>query len=117
VRQRHGAFRRERLGQTEVEHLHRAVSAHLDIGGLEIAVNEPSTAWKLRTTGEKWYAGETTSVAIRQGQVSVRTEPLLVSEAAWLFGRLIVGDLAKLTGRGRSARRPSGATTAPRAAA
>jgi penicillin-binding protein 2 len=31
----------------------------------------PSTAWKLQRTGEKWYAGETISVAIGQGQVSV----------------------------------------------
>jgi penicillin-binding protein 2 len=31
----------------------------------------PSTAWKLARTGEKWYAGETISVAIGQGQVSV----------------------------------------------
>ncbi|HLG54620.1 MAG TPA: penicillin-binding protein 2 [Vicinamibacterales bacterium] len=31
----------------------------------------PSTEWKLKRTGEKWYAGETISVAIGQGQVSV----------------------------------------------
>ena len=31
----------------------------------------PSTEWKLQRTGEKWYAGETISVAIGQGQVSV----------------------------------------------
>jgi penicillin-binding protein 2 len=31
----------------------------------------PSTEWKMRTTGEKWYAGETISVAIGQGQVTV----------------------------------------------
>jgi penicillin-binding protein 2 len=31
----------------------------------------PSTAWKKARTGEKWYAGETISVAIGQGQVSV----------------------------------------------
>lgn len=31
----------------------------------------PSTAWKLARTGEKWYAGETISVAIGQGQVSI----------------------------------------------
>jgi penicillin-binding protein 2 len=31
----------------------------------------PSTEWKRRRTGEKWYAGETISVAIGQGQVSV----------------------------------------------
>ena len=31
----------------------------------------PSTEWKRARTGEKWYAGETISVAIGQGQVSV----------------------------------------------
>ena len=31
----------------------------------------PSTAWKRQRTGEKWYAGETISVSIGQGQVSV----------------------------------------------
>jgi penicillin-binding protein 2 len=31
----------------------------------------PSTAWKRARTGEKWYSGETISVAIGQGQLSV----------------------------------------------
>jgi penicillin-binding protein 2 len=31
----------------------------------------PSTQWKKEVKGEKWYAGETISVAIGQGQVSV----------------------------------------------
>jgi penicillin-binding protein 2 len=31
----------------------------------------PSTEWKRRRTGEKWYAGETISVSIGQGYVSV----------------------------------------------
>ena len=31
----------------------------------------PSTEWKKEKTGEKWYPGETISVAIGQGQVSV----------------------------------------------
>jgi penicillin-binding protein 2 len=31
----------------------------------------PSPEWKKATTGEKWYAGETISVSIGQGQVSV----------------------------------------------
>jgi penicillin-binding protein 2 len=37
----------------------------------EISGIMPSTEWKQRTTGEKWYPGETTSVAIGQGQVTV----------------------------------------------
>ena len=31
----------------------------------------PSTAWKMKRYGERWYPGETISVAIGQGQVSV----------------------------------------------
>jgi penicillin-binding protein 2 len=31
----------------------------------------PSTEWKRQRTGERWYAGETISVSIGQGQVSV----------------------------------------------
>jgi penicillin-binding protein 2 len=38
----------------------------------------PSTQWKLAKTGEKWYAGETISVSIGQGQVSVTPISLAV---------------------------------------
>ncbi|MGH9253697.1 MAG: penicillin-binding protein 2 [Vicinamibacterales bacterium] len=38
----------------------------------------PSTAWKQQRYGEKWYAGETISVAIGQGQVSVTPASLAV---------------------------------------
>jgi len=37
----------------------------------EIESIVPSTEWKRQRTGEKWYAGETISVAIGQGQLSV----------------------------------------------
>ena len=37
----------------------------------EVAGIVPSTEWKRERTGEKWYAGETISVSIGQGQVSV----------------------------------------------
>jgi penicillin-binding protein 2 len=42
----------------------------------------PSTAWKKAKTGEKWYAGETISVAIGQGQVSVTPLALAALYAA-----------------------------------
>jgi penicillin-binding protein 2 len=44
----------------------------------------PSTEWKLRTTGEKWYAGETISVGIGQGPVTVTPVSLavMISEVA-----------------------------------
>jgi penicillin-binding protein 2 len=38
----------------------------------------PSTEWKMKRTGEKWYAGETISVSIGQGQVSVTPASLAV---------------------------------------
>jgi penicillin-binding protein 2 len=38
----------------------------------------PSTEWKMRRTGEKWYPGETISVAIGQGQNSVTPAGLAV---------------------------------------
>ena len=36
----HRARRFQRLGQAEVQHLHGAVRPHLDVGGLQIAVND-----------------------------------------------------------------------------
>ncbi len=41
----------------------------------------PSTEWKRQHTGERWYAGETISVAIGQGQVSVTPISLAVMMA------------------------------------
>ncbi len=38
----------------------------------------PSTEWKRQTTGEQWYPGETISVSIGQGQVSVTPMSLAV---------------------------------------
>lgn len=39
----------------------------------------PSTAWKLRVQNQKWYAGETISVAIGQGQVEITPIQLAVA--------------------------------------
>ena len=41
----------------------------------------PSTEWKLEHTGEKWYPGETISVSIGQGQVSVTPVSMAVMMA------------------------------------
>jgi len=38
----------------------------------------PNTEWKMKRTGERWYPGETISVAIGQGQVSVTPAALAV---------------------------------------
>ncbi len=55
----------------------------------------PSTQWKLRTQREKWYAGETISVAIGQGAVTVTPIQLavgiggLVSGGVWYKPHLV----------------------------
>jgi len=46
----------------------------------------PSTAWKKEKYGEKWYAGETISVSIGQGQVSVTPVSLAVMMATLANG-------------------------------
>jgi penicillin-binding protein 2 len=38
----------------------------------------PNTEWKLKRTGERWYPGETISVSIGQGQVSVTPASMAV---------------------------------------
>jgi penicillin-binding protein 2 len=44
----------------------------------EVSGLVPSTEWKKARTGEKWYAGETISVSIGQGQVSITPVSLAV---------------------------------------
>ena len=64
----------------------------------------PSPEWKKATTGEKWYAGETISVSIGQGQVSVTP----VSMAVYIStiangGTRYVPHLVRARGRGQRA--------------
>lgn len=55
----------------------------------------PSSKWKLRTQREKWYAGETISVAIGQGAVTVTPIQLasaiggIISGGAWYRPHLV----------------------------
>lgn len=67
-----------------VDRIHKWASA-LGLGersGIELPSEArglvPSTEWKRREKKEKWYAGETISVAIGQGQVSVTPMSLAV---------------------------------------
>jgi penicillin-binding protein 2 len=46
----------------------------------------PSTEWKRQRTGEKWYAGETISVSIGQGQVSATPVSMAVMMATLANG-------------------------------
>jgi penicillin-binding protein 2 len=50
----------------------------------------PSTEWKRKRTGEKWYAGETISVSIGQGQVSVTPVSMAVMMATLANGGIRV---------------------------
>ncbi len=52
----------------------------------EIESIVPSTEWKKQRYGEKWYAGETISVAIGQGQNSVTPASLAVTMATLANG-------------------------------
>ena len=59
----------------------------IDLPG-EAAGLVPSTQWKARTFRQKWYAGETISVAIGQGALTVT--PL---QAAYAIGGLVQGGV------------------------
>jgi penicillin-binding protein 2 len=67
----------------------------------------PSTKWKLRLARQKWYAGETISVAIGQGAVTV--SPLQIAEALgglgvggkWYQPHLVNGQPATLSREGK----------------
>lgn len=60
----------------------------------------PSSKWKLRTQREKWYAGETISVSIGQGAVTVTPLQLasaiggIVSGGAWYKPHLVTAAAA-----------------------
>jgi penicillin-binding protein 2 len=56
------------------------VKSNIDLPN-EVTGLVPSTAWKATTREPKWYAGETISVAIGQGQVSVTPVSLAVYAA------------------------------------
>ena len=68
----------------------------------------PSTKWKLRTQREKWYAGETISVAIGQGAVTVTPIQLAIGHRRDGERRRLVqaasGEDGGRTGRGANAK-------------
>jgi penicillin-binding protein 2 len=49
----------------------------------------PSSKWKLRNFRQKWYAGETISVAIGQGAVTVTPLQLVRAYAGWTTGGVV----------------------------
>ncbi len=60
----------------------------------------PSTAWKQQRTGERWYPGETISVSIGQGQVSVTPMSMAVMMASVARGQRVTPRLVKATSNG-----------------
>ena len=71
----------------------------------ELAGLVPSTEWKRAKTGEKWYPGETISVAIGQGQVSVTPVSMAVYMAALANGgRRVTPHLLRPWTTGRAGR-------------
>jgi penicillin-binding protein 2 len=76
----------------------------------------PSTAWKLKREGERWYPGETISVAIGQGQVSVTPMSMAVMMASVAQGARVTPRLVRATSNG-SAESAWEPVEAPRAGA
>ena len=78
-----------RLGQSlGIDRIHKWATA-LGLGRMsgidlphEVQGLVPSREWKRATRGERWYSGETISVAIGQGQVSVTPLSMAVMMAA-----------------------------------
>ncbi|HYB93712.1 MAG TPA: penicillin-binding protein 2 [Vicinamibacterales bacterium] len=62
------------------ERLGLALKSGVDLPN-EVESIVPSTEWKLKRTGERWYPGETISVAIGQGQLSVTPMSMAVMMA------------------------------------
>ncbi len=101
-----------RLGQElGIDRIHKWATA-LGLGRLtgidlphEVQGLIPSREWKRTMRGERWYAGETISVAIGQGQVSVTPLSMAVMMAAVANGgrvltpRVLRGSFAGGTGR------------------
>lgn len=68
----------------------------------------PSTKWKLRNFRQKWYAGETISVAIGQGALTVTPLQLAVAIAGIADGgRWIRPHLLKVAANSLKARQPN----------
>jgi penicillin-binding protein 2 len=60
----------------------------------------PSPEWKKQRTGEKWYAGETISVSIGQGQVTLTPVSMAVYMASIATGERVTPHLLKAVDEG-----------------
>ena len=83
------------------EKLGLALESGIDLPN-EVESIVPSTEWKLKRTGERWYPGETISVAIGQGQVSVTPISMAVMMASIANGGTrVVPRLVKAYDKGQ----------------
>jgi penicillin-binding protein 2 len=84
----------QKLGIEQIEEFSKRVGlgelSGVDLPGEALGL-VPSEAWKKRTTGQKWYAGETISVAIGQGPMNVT--PIQLARA---FGIIATGRIPPL---------------------
>jgi penicillin-binding protein 2 len=87
--------------RTGIDHIARVANAlglgqrtGLDIPG-EHTGTVPSTAWKKRRYNQPWYAGETISCAIGQGQVAATPLQIATMVARFASGRAVVPHVTK----------------------
>jgi len=87
--------------RTGIDHIAKVANAlglglktGLDIPGEHTGI-VPSTAWKKRRYNQPWYAGETISCAIGQGQVSATPLQIATMVARFASGRAVVPHVTK----------------------
>jgi penicillin-binding protein 2 len=87
----------QKLGIDQIEEFSRRVGlgepSGVDLPG-ESRGLVPSEQWKKRTTGQKWYAGETISVAIGQGPMNVTPIQLARAVGAIASGHVAIPHLS-----------------------
>jgi len=87
--------------RTGIDHIAKVANAlglglktGLDIPGEHTGI-VPSTAWKKRRYNQPWYAGETISCAIGQGQVAATPLQIATMVARFASGRAVVPHVTK----------------------
>lgn len=87
--------------RTGIDHIAQVATAlglgqrtGLDIPGEHTGI-VPSTAWKKRRYNQPWYAGETISCAIGQGQVAATPLQIATMVARFASGRAVVPHVTK----------------------
>lgn len=87
--------------RTGIDHIAKVATAlglgqrtGLDIPGEHTGI-VPSTAWKKRRYNQPWYAGETISCAIGQGQVAATPLQIATMVARFASGRAVVPHVTK----------------------